>query len=175
MTRLIKYLPSLVFPVFALSLSSCGKDAGKTDANAEPVSWPELTAFDEFAYRAEGLAKVKDREGLMKQRTALLEAGWAVSPKTMPENAADTRRVHELMGDLASFVNGFAEVEVSDDRLFALAEGLHPVVEALIEAAGMPHIYANCLEGLFRGTVNGVENSSQLSSHSDIVRCLEDV
>jgi hypothetical protein len=125
----------------ALLATSCGREEGRSGNG--PVLWPELAAFDELAYWAEGLAKVKDREGLLQQRTALLEAGWAVSPKTLPENAANLRHVHQLLGDLSSLVNGFAQVEMSDERLFALAEGLHPVVEALIEATGMPHIHAN--------------------------------
>lgn len=134
------FRPALLF-VIALLATSCGEDGPKSDSG--PVVWPELAAFDEFAYRAEGFAKVKDRESLLKQRAGLLEAGWAVSPPTMPENAASQRRVHQLLGDLSSLVNGFASKEISDERLFALAEGLHPVVEALIEAAGMPHVHAN--------------------------------
>ncbi len=135
------FLRSALLFVLALLATSCGEDAGRADAG--PVVWPELAAFDELAYRAEGLAKVKDSESLLKQRAALLEAGWAVSPVTMPENVAKKRRVHHLLGDLSSLVNGFATAEMSDERLFALAEGLHPVVEALIEAAGMPHVHAN--------------------------------
>ncbi|MEM9283498.1 MAG: hypothetical protein AAGA96_16870 [Verrucomicrobiota bacterium] len=107
------------------------------------VSWPELVALDELAYRAEGLAKIKDREAVMVERTALLEAGWAVSPKTMPENARNPDQVHQLLGDLTSLVNGLAQSEISNERLFALVEGIHPVVASLIEAAGMPHVHAN--------------------------------
>jgi len=136
--------------VIAILTASCGREVPQADAG--PVVWPELAAFDEFAYRAEGLAKVKDRDGLLKQRATLLEAGWAVSPKTMPENVANRKRVHQLLGDLSSLVNGFATNEISDERLFALAEGLHPVVEALIEAAGMPHVHAN--EGPNEGSLH---------------------
>jgi len=135
-----------ILSLFALLLVvSCGRDAVQTGAGAGagPVVWPELAHFDELAYRAEGLAKVEDREGLLKGRTALLEAGWAVSPGTMPENVADRQHAHQLMGDLSSLINGFAQTEMPDERLFALAEGLHPVVEALIKAAGMPHVHAN--------------------------------
>ncbi len=105
--------------------------------------WPELSAFDEIAYRAEGLAMVKDRDGLLSIRASLLEAGWAVSFMTMPEDVANAALVHELLGDLTSLVNGFAKADLPDESLFALAEGLHPVVEALFEAAGMPHVHAN--------------------------------
>lgn len=130
------------FLLFAsLLFASCGREGAPSSST--PVVWPELSAFDEYAWRAEGLAMVKDRDALLKMRTALLEAGWAVSPASMPENVANRELVHELIGDLSSLVNGIATSDLPDVRLFALAEGMHPVVEALFEAAGMPHVHAH--------------------------------
>lgn len=122
-------------PIFvALLLAvSCAREETRTGDS--PVLWPELTAFGEIANQAEALAKSRDRVGLLHRRAALLEAGWAVSPATVPENVADREQVRQLMGDLSSLVNGFAQSDISDERLFGLAESLRPAVAALIEAA----------------------------------------
>jgi len=101
------------------------------------ITWPELDALEKVAFMAGVLAENKDREGLLHQRTAILEMGWAVSPKTMPENATNQDHVHKLIGDLSRLVNGMARSDMSDERLFALAAGLYPVVEELIKASGV--------------------------------------
>jgi len=123
-----------------LSFTSCERGPDTSEAT---VSWPELVAFDELVYRAEGLAKVKDREGLMGSREAMVEAGKKVSSVTMPANVADSARVEQLLGDLSGLVDGLDQSEMSDEKLFSLVEGLHPVVEAMIGAAGMPHLHAS--------------------------------
>lgn len=128
-------------PVVLLLLASCGEN--RSEVSGEVVSWPELVAFDELAYRVEGLAKVKDHKAILSQRTRLLEAGWAVSPSTMPKNVSNPKKVHQLLGDLSSLVNRLAASDVPEEQLISLAEGLHPVVESLIEAAGMPHLHSN--------------------------------
>ncbi|MEM1443535.1 MAG: hypothetical protein AAGF67_14415 [Verrucomicrobiota bacterium] len=138
-----KILPRvLALSAIALLLCSCS-DGQKESVEGEVVSWPELVTFDELAYRAEGLAKVKDREGILRDRSALLVAGQAVSLESMPENAKNPKQIEPLLGDLSSLVEGLSEADLPDERLFALVEGLHPVVESLIKAAGMPHIHAN--------------------------------
>ena len=107
------------------------------------ITWPELDALEKVAFMAGVLAENKDREGLLHQRTAILEMGWAVSPKTMPENATNQDHVHKLIGDLSRLVNGMARSDMSDERLFALAAGLYPVVEELIKASGVSRNSAN--------------------------------
>ncbi|MEM6917323.1 MAG: hypothetical protein AAF491_12225, partial [Verrucomicrobiota bacterium] len=123
-------------------VSSCGEGQNER-AEGDAVSWPELVAFDELAYRAEGLAKVKDVAGIVSQQTPLVEAGRAVSLDSMPENVKNPKEVEQLLADLASLVDGIAKDGVPEESLLALVEGLHPVVESLIKAAGMPHVHAN--------------------------------
>ncbi len=113
------------------------------DGGVGGITWPELNALEKVAFMAGVLAENKDREGLLHQRTAILEAGWAVSPRSMPENATNEDHVHKLLGDLSRLVNGLARSDMSDERLFALASGLYPVVEELIEVSGVPQTYAN--------------------------------
>ncbi len=120
-------------------ICSCERQAGSGAA----VEWPELVAFDELAYQMEGHAKIKDAEGIRGMLGPLLDSGRAVSIDTMPSNVANQPMVEQTLGDLTSLVGGLGSESVPDEELFSLVEGLHPVVEALIEAAGMPHIHAN--------------------------------
>ncbi|MEM9015649.1 MAG: hypothetical protein AAGC68_01450 [Verrucomicrobiota bacterium] len=139
----------------AVMLLSFSCEVGKVNTTEdETVSWPELVAFDELAYRAEGLAKIKDRDGILGQRPALLEAGSAVSPESVPNNVKNPEQVRQLLGDLSSLIDGIAKSDISDATLFSLVEGLHPVVASLIKAAGMPHLHTN--EGPNDGSLHPV-------------------
>jgi hypothetical protein len=125
----------------ALLLSACGDDFPDTKASigveVGDVLWPELIAFEKVALAAQTFAENRNRQGILDQRTEILEAGWAVSPATTPENVPNHDRVHQLLGDLTKLVNGLAQSEMSDERLFALAEGLHPAAKTLIEVSGI--------------------------------------
>lgn len=152
-----------------VALVSCG--GGPVDEDPA-VEWPELVAFDDVAYRAEGFAKVKDRGGLVNLLPKVLETGRAISAQTIPGNVANRQKVEQVLGDLSSLVEGLAENDISDDQLFSLTEGLHPVVAALIESAGMPHIHANegpnegSLHPLF-GTEGGQAGTAEIKLHDD--------
>lgn len=135
MTRPSLLRPFAILVLFApLFLVSCGRER-ETSART-PVSWPELDRLDVLAKEVATLAEKKDKVALLKTRTALLEAGWAVSHKSKPMNAANPDEVDQLLVDLSSVVNAFAQSEMPDERLFALATDLPSVVNALIEAAG---------------------------------------
>lgn len=123
----------------ALVASSCKRDGG---GSGEPVSWPELNQLDEVAYRAEGFVRVGDFVTVRESFSELLEAGKAVTPATMPANAADPQQVETILADLTSLVDGLSS-DLDDQALGTLVLGLHPVIEKLIKSAGMPHIHAN--------------------------------
>lgn len=134
---------SLVALAITMVLPSCEQNhsggAVGSDAAAEEMGallWPELIAFEQIALRAKRLAEKEDREGILKQRTAILEAGWAVSPSSMPENLPNHDQLHAILGKLTGLVNGMARSDLSDERLFALASRLSPVVKELIEVSG---------------------------------------
>jgi hypothetical protein len=116
---------------------------GKNGASGESVTWPELAAFDELAYQAEGLAKTGDLETVRALRSRIVEAGWAVSPKTLPANAANPEKAEQLLQDLSTIVNGLTGPALDDETLSQFVIGLHPVIASLMETAGMPHIHAN--------------------------------
>lgn len=124
-------------------VSSCKEDPGIL-ANTPVVAleWPELVAFAEISGRAHQLAEARDRDGLMKLRTSILEVGWTVTPKSMPENVPDPERIHFLIGDLSALVNGFARSDLTEERLFNLARAIDRVAGILIDRSGISPIPA---------------------------------
>ena len=144
-------LPSLLLLCLTLATACSRDDAGDT-----PVSWPELVRFDEIAYRADGLARTGDLASVEEMREELLESGRAVTPATIPSNVADPRQAETILADLTSLVDGLGST-TDPESAATLVLGMHPVIEKLIDAAGMPHIHAN--EGPNQGFLQPVFDS----------------
>ena len=125
----------------ALIFGSC--DRSLTEIEEETVSWPEINRFDDLAFQADGLARVEELGTVRELLSELLVAGKAVTPASVPSNAADPQQIELILGDLNSLVNGLAAENLDDVSLENLVLVLHPVIAKLIEAAGMPHIHAN--------------------------------
>jgi len=125
----------------ALIFGSC--DRSLSEMEQETVSWPEINRFDDLAFQADGLARVEELGTVRELLSELLEAGKAVTPASVPSNAADPEQIELILGDLNSLVDGLATENLDDVSLENLVLGLHPVIAKLIEAAGMPHIHAN--------------------------------
>ena len=121
--------------------SSCKRSG--TEPSDEPVAWPEIAHFDDVAFMADGYARVGDIAAVRESHAELLKAGKAVTPATVPANAAEPEEIELVLGDLTSLVDGLAAKELDDTSLTNLVLGLHPVIAKLIEAAGMPHVHAN--------------------------------
>ena len=132
-------------PFFYLSLilllSSCERSAN--EIAEETVSWPEIADFDNLAFQADGLVRVKDLEAVRYLHADLVKAGMAVTPSSIPANAANPQEVELILSDLSNLVRGLQADPLNDSSLENLVLGLHPVIAKLIEAAGMPHIHAN--------------------------------
>ena len=135
-----------------LILAACTRD----DVEGTPVAWPELVRFDEIAYRADGLARTGDLGAVNDLRAELIETGLAVTPSTIPADVADPREVGIILADLTSLVEGLSATEDAGSTA-TLVLGLHPVIERLITAAGMPHVHAN--EGPNQGFLQPVFDS----------------
>ncbi|MEM6673163.1 MAG: hypothetical protein AAF726_09975 [Planctomycetota bacterium] len=112
------------------------------DAEEDQVTWPELVAFDEIAYRVDGYARTGDFGLVEEAKAELLEAGQAVTAATIPPNAADAKQVRTTLTDLESLVEGLSTAS-DRETLEPLVLGFHPVIESLMKAAGMPHVHAN--------------------------------
>ncbi len=134
---------SLLCLCLALIAGSCKRGGAGAGTGDEPVSWPELTRLDEVAYRVDGFARAGDLASVRESLSDLLDAGRAVTPATIPSNAADTQQIRTILTDLTSLIDGLSSNELDKESLATLVLGLHPVIEKLIEAVGMPHVHAN--------------------------------
>ena len=124
-----------------LTFISCERSDNQNEN--ETVSWPEITQFDNLAFQADGLVRVKDLSAVRELHAELLAAGLAVTSESIPSNAANPQEIELLLGDLENLVTSLKDDDLNDLTLGNLVLGLHPVIAKLIEAAGMPHIHAN--------------------------------
>lgn len=166
-TRTLPLIGASFLLALCLLLHSCGDSS----ESAEPVTWPELVAFDEIAYVADGHARTQDLEAVAAAREELLAAGRKVTAATIPVNAADPRQVETTLGDLAGLIEGLSG-DVDEEAQATLVLGMHPVIEELMEAAGMPHVHANeGPMGGFRFPVFGAEGAQvgtvEIKLHDD--------
>ncbi|MEO0662743.1 MAG: hypothetical protein AAFZ87_14495, partial [Planctomycetota bacterium] len=104
--------------------------------------WPELVRFDEIAYVADGHARTGDFDAVAGARAELLDAGRALTATTIPANVADRAQVEAFLADLTGLVDGVSD-EPDPESMGTLVLGMHPVIEELMKAAGMPHVHAN--------------------------------
>lgn len=129
---------------FLILLLVWGLAACKRAPEAESVVvWPELTAFDETAAKAEGLAQVGDVAALRPLLSELVKAGSAVTEATIPANAKNPAGLRSPLADLAELLTKLVAPGLSDDDLKAYTLALHPLVAVMMTEAGMPHIHAN--------------------------------
>ena len=161
---------SFISLLLILLLCSCERNA--TNTGEETVSWPEITEFDNIAFQADGLVRVKDLEAARKILDELMKAGRAVTSTSIPSNAAKPEEVGLILSDLENLVSELGAENLDDSSLENLILGLHPVIAKLIEAAGMPHIHAN--EGPNGGflfpvfDVDGKQNATvEIKLHDD--------
>lgn len=161
---------SFISLLLILSLCSCERNA--TNTGDETVSWPEITEFDNIAFQADGLVRVKDLEAARKILDELMKAGRAVTSTSIPSNAAKPEEVGLILSDLENLVSELGAENLDDSSLENLILGLHPVIAKLIEAAGMPHIHPN--EGPNGGflfpvfDVDGKQNATvEIKLHDD--------
>ena len=136
---------SKTFPFFYLSLilllSSC--ERSDNEIAEETVSWPEIVNFDNLAFQADGLVRVQDLVAVRDLHADLIKAGMAVTPSSIPTNAANPKEVELILSDLSNLVSGLQADPLDDSSMENLVLGLHSVIAKLIETAGMPHIHAN--------------------------------
>ena len=139
MPGLFVYIPLVVL---ALTGTSCERVNNELEKE-KVVVWPEINRFDDLAFRADGLVRVKDLDAARAMHSELLNAGLALDPSNIPPYVANPQQVDFILGDLLSLVNGIKAAGPNDPAYETLILGLHPLVAKLIEASGMPHTHAN--------------------------------
>lgn len=113
-----------------------------TAQGATTVTWNSLKKLDDLAERSEVLCERKAVAELRKLAPAIKKAAAVVIADPVPRDAKNSGQVKILQGDLKSLHNGLSNPAQQDGgELSAIICGIHPIVEALMEAAGMPHVH----------------------------------
>lgn len=106
------------------------------------VKWPSLKKLDDLAERCEALCGNKDISGLRKIAAEVKDAAKVVASDTVPQGAKQPGQVKVLQEDLKSLADSIGDADKQDgEELSAILAGIHPVVEQLMEASGMPHVH----------------------------------
>jgi len=109
---------------------------------ADVVKWPNLKKLDDLAEKCEALSGKKDVAGLRKIAADTKAAAVAVETDKIPANAKDKEKVKTLQNDLKSLSDAIEDPKTQDgEELTELLAGVHPIVEQLMEASGMPHVH----------------------------------
>lgn len=116
-----------------LLLGACGGRSGFGS-----VEWPELKAFDHQVEQAE--ARV-DAGADAEERSVLAQAlkadGEALLASRIPSNVTSRAIVEARLQDIRDLLVELESNESSAD----VFKAFHPIVEGLMEAAGMPHVH----------------------------------
>ena len=106
------------------------------------VKWPSLKKLDDLAERCEALAEKKDVGELRKIATSVKDTAKLVQSEASPNGAKDSEKVKVLQGDLKNLGDSIGNPDKQDgEELTAILAALHPIVEQLMEASGMPHVH----------------------------------
>jgi len=116
--------------------------SGVAQAADTVVKWPSLKKLDDLAERCEALADKKDTAGLRKIAPEVKKAAALVEADAVPAGAKDAAQVKQLQSDLKSVTDGIVDPDKQDaEDLTVLLAGVHPIVEQLMETAGLPHVH----------------------------------
>jgi len=120
--------------LFCASLTGC--------RNHVVVQWPALKQLDDLAERCEALCDAKDVAALRSIAGSVKAAANTVARDPMPTDARQPAEVNALQGDLKNLADAIHDPARQDGtELTAILAGVHPIVEKLMESAGMPHVH----------------------------------
>lgn len=106
------------------------------------VTWNSLKKLDDLAERSEGLCERRAVAELRKLAMPIKKAVAVVVAEPVPAGAKNPGQVKVLLGDLKSLSDSLTTPGQQDGgELTAILCGIHPIVEKLLEAAGMPHVH----------------------------------
>ncbi len=108
------------------------------------VTWDSLKKLDDLAERCEALSDSKDVSGLRGLIKAVKAAMTTVAAEPVPAGAKSPEQVKVLQADLRNLSEVLSDTDImADTDVVAILAGVHPVVENLMEASGMPHVHEN--------------------------------
>ena len=105
-------ISQLILLSLILLFSACERSG--EEISEETVSWPEIADFDNLAFQADGLVRVKDIEAVRDLHADLVKAGMAVTPSSIPANAAKPKEVELILSDLSNLVSGLQADPLDD-------------------------------------------------------------
>lgn len=137
------------FNWFALSLSlvlftsACSQNPeSEGTTNTDVVQWEALSELDELAVHLEGYVEDNDLEHVRGHVEELQTTGQTVVEGPVPENVKNPEKVKQIQTDLKNVMDNMTNELISDDQMLSsLILSLHPIVENLMEAAGVPHVH----------------------------------
>jgi len=134
MNRKIHALAICALLPLCFSLTGC--------RDARVVQWPALKQLDNLAEQCEALCDQKDVAALRKIAGTVQTAAITVVREPAPAGAKQPDEVKSLQGDLKNLAESIHDPARQDGaELTAILAGVHPIVEKLMEAAGMPHVH----------------------------------
>jgi hypothetical protein len=108
------------------------------------VKWDSLKKLDVLAERCEALSDAHDVAELRKLVQPVKAAAAIVATDPVPVGAKAPDQVKVLQSDLKSLTDVLTDPgPQTDAELTAILASVHPIVEKLMEGAGMPHVYEN--------------------------------
>ena len=108
------------------------------------VKCASLKKLDDLAERCEALSDSKDVSGLRKLIKPVKAAMAVVAADPVPKGAKLPDQVKILQADLKNLAEVLSDPQIESNAEFVeILAGIHPVVENLMEAAGMPHVHEN--------------------------------
>jgi hypothetical protein len=107
---------------------------------AEPARWEALQALDALAEQGDQPAASGTVEALRALAPQLRQAALAAAAEPLADQAKDPATVAVLMEDLKALAAGLDQAAtLPEPALRRAVAALHPHVERLAAAAGMPH------------------------------------
>ena len=108
------------------------------------VTWKSLKKLDVLAERCEALSDAHDVAELRKLVKPVKDAATIVAADPVPVGAKAPDQVKVLQSDLKSLTDVLTDTSTQTDaELTAILASVHPIVEKLMEGAGMPHVHEN--------------------------------
>jgi hypothetical protein len=108
---------------------------------APVVQWPELREMDEWAEKGEGWAEENKVTEMRNALPDLVKAGARLSASPIPPNAKDPAAVSLSMEDFRAVLKMLQKPAIPDGELKDAVASIHPLIEKLMSAAGLPHVH----------------------------------
>lgn len=109
---------------------------------ATVVKWDALKNLDDLAERCATLSEAKDLAALRPLMQPIKTAMVIVAAEPVPAGAKAPDQVKILQTDLNNLAEALSDPDIQAHAgLIAIFAGIHPVVEKLMETAGMPHVH----------------------------------